>query len=234
MGRVSRPSQAQHKVATPHLFTSPEHKRMLEDRNVIAQFDEVCALVEAGKRDGNLSLSSDILLKLQGLAIRDIYTCAGQFRATPIYIDGSLHQPPEASQVRWLVQEMCDTANKHTEWSPVRTSAYLMWRLNWIHPFSGGNGRTSRACAYYGLCERLGMNLPGVDLIPEQIRGNKSHYYDALDVADAAWKQEQLDLSRMESLLTTLLARQLLSHPAAEDNADYVNAIMDSATTSPL
>jgi Fic family protein len=86
-----------------------------------------------------------------------------------------------------------------------------MWRVNWIHPFFGGNGRTSRAVSYLALCARLGFALPGTPTIPDQIVAHRGPYFEALQAADAAWADSRLDLSRMESLLGELLATQLLS-----------------------
>ena len=85
-----------------------------------------------------------------------------------------------------------------------------MWRLNWIHPFDDGNGRTSRAVSYLVLCVRTGSRLPGSNTIPDRIADNKFPYYDALDAADAAWKDERLDVSAMEKLLEDHLAAQLV------------------------
>jgi Fic family protein len=84
-----------------------------------------------------------------------------------------------------------------------------MWRLNWIHPFDGGNGRTSRMVAYVVLCARLGYQLPGRYTIPEQIAENKTPYYLALEAADDAWAQDRLDLSMLEKLLESMMAKQL-------------------------
>jgi Fic family protein len=100
--------------------------------------------------------------------------------------------------------------------SAVHLSAYLMWRINWIHPFSGGNGRTSRAVSYLALCTRLGYRLPGTHSIPEQVVANRQPYYAALDAADAASLRSELDVSAMESLLEAMLAKQLVAvHEAA-------------------
>ena len=58
---------------------------------------------------------------------------------------------------------------------PIHLAAYTMWRVNWIHPFAGGNGRTSRAVSNLVLCARLGYRLPGTLTVPEQIgRGQRS------------------------------------------------------------
>ena len=86
-----------------------------------------------------------------------------------------------------------------------------MWKVNWIHPFSGGNGRTSRAVSYLVLCARLGYQLPGTDTIPEQIVSNREPYYQALDAADAASASGVVDVSVMEQLLADMLANQLSS-----------------------
>jgi Fic family protein len=91
-----------------------------------------------------------------------------------------------------------------------------MWRINWIHPFAGGNGRTSRATSYLALCVRLGYRLPGTVTIPEQIVAKRQPYYEALDAADAAWAGGMLDVSEMEKLIAGQLAVQLVSvHRAA-------------------
>jgi Fic family protein len=85
-----------------------------------------------------------------------------------------------------------------------------MWRLNWIHPFADGNGRTSRILSYIVLCIRAEALFPGTPTIPDQIVENRHPYFEALDAADEAWKSAQLDLSKMEALLESLLANQLM------------------------
>lgn len=110
-----------------------------------------------------------------------------------------------------MIEEMCDYVNSSwNEKSPIHLSAYVMWRLNWIHPFTDGNGRTSRAASYLILCLKTGYLLPGKLTIPEQISQERSPYYKALEAADDRLRKSNLiDLSEMEKLLSTLLARQL-------------------------
>ncbi len=88
-------------------------------------------------------------------------------------------------------------------------AAYLMWRLNWIHPFVDGNGRTSRAISYLALCVRLGNLIPGSPTIADQIVDNRQPYYEALDAADAAWALGKVDVGQMENLIHKLLLNQL-------------------------
>jgi Fic family protein len=93
---------------------------------------------------------------------------------------------------------------------PVHLASYVMWKLNWIHPFFGGNGRTARAASYLVLCARLGFVLPGRKLIPELILERREPYYDALRAADGALAQGATDLSAMENLMSALLSAQLV------------------------
>jgi len=107
---------------------------------------------------------------------------------------------------------MCDYANDHTD-DPIHVSAYLMWRLNWIHPFGDGNGRTSRALSYLALSIGYKMELPGFPTIPDLILRDKNPYYGAIDAADAAWdeRRPEVDVKEMEHLIKSLLSTQLLS-----------------------
>jgi Fic family protein len=110
------------------------------------------------------------------------------------------------------IEEMCDYINE--KWagnSPLHLAAYALWKLNWIHPFTDGNGRTARALSYLLLCARLGYRLPGKSTIPEQIAADKTPYYKALEAADKEWADKKVDLSFLEKLLADLLANQLVS-----------------------
>jgi Fic family protein len=107
---------------------------------------------------------------------------------------------------------MCDYVNSHwNEKNAIHLAAYVLWRMNWIHPFADGNGRTARVVSYLVLSIKLNSLLPGSPTIPDQIAGDKRPYYDALEMADGLWKQEVLSLATMESMLEGMLAKQLLS-----------------------
>ena len=85
-----------------------------------------------------------------------------------------------------------------------------MWRINWIHPFFGGSGRTARVVAYLILSAKLGFRLPGEKTIPDMIVTCREPYYDALRKADLAFESGTLDISAMEDLMASLLAKQLI------------------------
>jgi len=201
--------QRDSRPASHQLYTDPEQKAALEARNGLLQFDEVLRLIDQSSTGFKLRPST--LQRLQRLAIQDIYTCAGNYRTGPVYIEGTNHQPPAASEIAEHVEEMCDYVNTNWGKSPLHLASFMMWRLNWIHPFSGGNGRTSRAISYLVLCARLGYRLVGTNTIPEQIVANRQPYYSALDAADAAYTVGRIDVTVMEALLGQMLAVQLSS-----------------------
>lgn len=120
--------------------------------------------------------------------------------------------PPRHTEVPDLVAEMCDYVNENWEdQNALQLAAYLLWRMNWIHPFADGNGRTSRMVSYMVLSIKLGAMLPGTPTIPDQIASDKSPYYEALEKADASWKAGVIGLSDIEAMLERMLAQQLLS-----------------------
>lgn len=109
------------------------------------------------------------------------------------------------------MEDLCEYVNGN--WSKetaLQLAAYVMWRLNWIHPYPDGNGRTSRAASYLVLSVRSKFVLPQESTIPDQIAANKRECYAALEDADRAYAEGRIDLSKMIELLRGHLATQLL------------------------
>ncbi len=194
------------------LITDEAEKARREARNGILQFDHVTKLIEEFiDPERPFKLRPSTLLALNRTALDGINAYAGNYRPGPVTIGGSKHVPPGAHLVPELVEDLCDYVNLHWgDRSPIHLAAYVMWRLNWIHPFADGNGRTARAVSYLVLCVKSGMRLPGRKTIPEQIATNKRPYYDALESADEAARSGAMDLSALERLLSDLLAAQLV------------------------
>jgi Fic family protein len=194
----------------PDLITDPLARAEAETRNGLRQYDHGIKVIQSALERGSFRLRLSLILALHREALADISMYAGNFRPAGVQIQGSKHEPAGAHLVPELVEEMCDYVNDHWEKStPIHLAAYIMWRLNWIHPFADGNGRTSRILSYVVLSIRAGALLPGTPTIPDQIVDNRTPYFDALDAADEAWKAGTLDLAKMEELLGSLLARQL-------------------------
>jgi len=195
------------------LITDPDEKAKAEARNGLRQFDAVIEMVESFSHpDRKFRMRPSYLLHLHRIALRGISSFAGNWRPAGIEIQGSRHQPIGAHLVPGVIEEMCDYVNDNWEnCSPIHLAAYALWRLNWIHPFTDGNGRTARAFSYLLLCLRLGYRVPGRRTIPEQIASDKTPYYRALEAADKEWEAKKIDLSVLEKLLSDFLANQLAS-----------------------
>jgi Fic family protein len=158
-------------------------------------------------------LRSGMILRLHREALEGIHSLAGTYRNTTVKIGGSRHQPIEAFLVPEETEHLCEYVNEHwSSKSAVHLAAYVLWRLNWVHPFADGNGRTARTVSYVVLSVKLDSLLPGVPTIPEQIASDKTPYYVALEVADDTWKaKESVDVSKLEAMIEAMLAKQLVS-----------------------
>lgn len=170
---------------------------------------------------GKPSLKVSMLLALHRKAMDGIDQFAGNFRPAGVTIRGSKHAPVSGDDVPRYVEEMLEYILEN--WSTrtaVHLASYAMWRLNWIHPFADGNGRTSRILSYMVLCGGLSHKLPGTRTIPEQISQNKAPYYKALEKADTAFKKGRIDVGQMERLLEGYLTNQLTDlHEQARTNS---------------
>jgi hypothetical protein len=62
---------------------------------------------------------------------------------------------------------------------------------------------------FFVLSTKIGSVLPGTPTLPELVIQHRTAYEDALDLADAAWKESRVDVSAMEQLIESLLAKQL-------------------------
>jgi Fic family protein len=195
----------------PELITDPQQKAAAEARNGLRQYDAAIGAIHAAlDRGGAFKLRPSLILGLQREALAGISSYAGNYRPGGVAIEGSKHEPVGAHLVPEHVEDMCEYVNEHwNESTPIHLAAYVMWRLNWIHPFADGNGRTSRIVSYLVLSIRAGVILPGTPTIPDQIVDNRKPYFDALDAADAAYRDGRIDVSKMEDLLASLLATQL-------------------------
>ena len=109
---------------------------------------------------------------------------------------------------------MDDFVNEVNRWwetsDPITLSSYVLWRLNHIHPFINGNGRTARAACYFVLCLKAGSWLGGNPILPELLLQNREDYISALKKVDAvaAKIENQESLAPLEHLILKLLREQ--------------------------
>jgi Fic family protein len=193
------------------VIDDPQSRAEAEARNGLRQFDYGIDVLEKALHQGaTFRWRPSFIQALHREALQGISEFSGNWRPAGVSIGGSKHEPAPASLVPELVEDLCDYLNDHmANKSAVHLSAYTMWRLNWIHPFSDGNGRTSRIFSYVVLSVKLGYILPGTKTIPDQIVANRQPYFEALESADRAWGSGVVDVSQMETLLERLLLNQL-------------------------
>jgi Fic family protein len=194
------------------LLCPPEEKAEREAANTLAQLDYIAHLVV---RMGVTELRESHVLELQKLAIEGIYGCGGELRTAQKDAEleggGVVHVPPPPAAVRTLLQEAIDRVNdaRHDRRSTLYVAAWVLWRINWIHPFRGGNGRTARAVAYLVICMRIHGMIPGVPQLPTHIARRTTEYVRALRIADRAASKDRENIRQMEKLLMHALTDQL-------------------------
>jgi Fic family protein len=146
---------------------------------------------------------------------------AGLFRSQPVRIAGSPHRPPSswgevmAAMEEW---EQWSAANS-AALAPLRAIVLHTW-LTHIHPFTDGNGRTSRAVLNL---ELIRAGLPSVIIR----RKDRLRYYEALaesDLGGDLGPVSELVLARAEDAL-----RELERKAAAHEGYDLVQAKLRKA-----
>jgi Fic family protein len=180
----------------------------VQEKNLIRQYDLLTNYIEIGLEQDHTAFDKYMLWALNHVAVANISQFGGRFREEPIYVGNRV--PPHFERVPELMDRFISFI--HENWyiyGPTELAAYALWRLNWIHPFIEGNGRTARAASYYLLCVRHGALLKGRKIVPERIKDDRDGYEAALTAADRAWHQGHLDFSKMEEYLAALLQAQL-------------------------
>lgn len=180
----------------------------VEAQNLNRQYELLTNCIEIGLMKGPVSFDKYLLWALNHVAVANVSQFGGRFRKEPIYVGN--HLPPHFKDVdNWMDRFVSTVQENWYIWSPTELAAYGLWRMNWIHPFVEGNGRTARAVCYFLLCVRSGALLKGKKTVPERIRENRKGYEDALRAADQAWDNGHLDFTDMESYLADLVRAQL-------------------------
>ncbi len=191
-----------------------EHDQLydrIEEKNLLRQYDLLTNCIEIGLIKGIDSFDKYTLWALNAAATSNICQHGGRFRRQPIYVGD--HIPPHFDKVPDYMDEFISFIheNWHISDDPTTLAAYTLWRINWIHPFIEGNGRTARAACYYILCMRAGRLLGGSKTVPERIRENRAPYYEALSEADQNWENGHINVKRLAGYLANLLRLQVLN-----------------------
>lgn len=183
--------------------------RKVEEENQARQYGLMDDCIEIGLEKGIEAFDKYSLWALNHAATANIVQFGGRYREGPVSV--GKHVPPPY----WDVPELMDRfiSFVHENWEKFEgtttMAAFALWRINWIHPFVEGNGRTARAACYWLICMRRGAKLPGRKIVPERIRETRAPYYAALQAADRAYKNGHYDVSELADYLQGLLKEQL-------------------------
>lgn len=188
----------------------------LQISNNIRQYDFLRSIVGASLAVQRPFVSSHVIKALNFQAITCLHTNAGEYRPCPVTVGA--HSPPEHYRIQALMDDFVNLVNRSWENSEaVALATFVLWRLNHIHPFINGNGRTARAVSYFVLCLRANQWLPGLTILPELLRRERDRYVAALQVADASLFAGALNLEVLHALVSELLKEQLDSAAVASD-----------------
>jgi Fic family protein len=193
----------------------------LEIANNNRQYDFLRSIVAASVDMGRPFLSQHVIKALNFQAITCLHISAGEYR--PCAVKVGEHEPPPHFRVSALMDDFVNQVNRHWEGNdPVVLATHVLWRLNNIHPFINGNGRTARAACYFVLCLKAGAWLPGETILPELIRRDRDEYCDALQQAHVSFSTSGTpDLVPLHAMVSRLVAEQLNSAgPMAEAEAE--------------
>jgi fido (protein-threonine AMPylation protein) len=188
-------------MADDKLLCPLEKKADLEIRNQVIVAEYLADFV----KNERSRITEGVLLEIHGLTIQDIYPCAGNYRdaLTLITITDTDHKPAHASQVRLEVIDMLEwlySAGKAN--SALGRASYVLWKVNHIHPFNGGNGRVARALAYLVMVSEVAPIFAGEPL-PAKLKKRKVEYVAGLKSADKG------DLRPLQQLVLECFQQQI-------------------------
>ena len=188
----------------------PVYKK-LEYFNSDRQLHFLESMVEAALETQRRFLSQTLIKALNFHAIACLHVNAGEYRPCPVEVDD--FRPPAHYRVGALMDDFVNDVNLHwNETDPFLLSAFVLWKLNYIHPFINGNGRTARACCYFVLCVKAGGWVSGNPILPELLRQHRNRYVAALRHADGSLNDQAATEAAhgpLSELLRELLAVQI-------------------------
>ena len=190
----------------------------MEISNGARQYDFLRSIVTAAINVGRPFLSAQILKALNFQAIAYLHTNAKEYRPCQVVV--GTHKPPEHYRVDALMDDFINQVNRAWETTDIVVlSTFVLWRMNYIHPFINGNGRTARAACYFVLCVKANGWLPGKMILPELIRRERDAYIEALADADKSFHDGNLDLTKLHQLVAKLLEEQINGGTKSADAA---------------
>lgn len=128
-------------------------------------------------------VSTGLIKSLNHHAIACLHVNAGEYRPCDLSVGD--YEPPQHFLVPELMNEFVNELNRYwNDSDAIELGTFGLWKLNQIHPFINGNGRTARALSYYLICVKSGRLLPGYPILPRLMRDQRDEYVTLLRQTD--------------------------------------------------
>ena len=178
----------------------------LERSNGVRHYDFLNSVISTSISIQYNRISHEIIKAVNYHAIACLHENAGEYRKIPVSVNGN-DFPPRFEQVPALMDELVSDVNDN--WNNVEVvglASFVMWKINQIHPFVNGNGRTARALCYYILCTKIGIRQLGNLYFPELVKKNfRDQYVLALKESD-----KSDDSTPLANLVREILVKHIL------------------------
>ena len=122
---------------------------------------------------------------------------------------GKKNDFPESWELPDLMDDFVNGFNPGwAESDALELATDAFWRLNRIHPFINGNGRTARATCLFVLCLKAGGWINFSPILPELIRENRNDYVEILRSTDETESNGKLNIQPLIDFLAKLTSWQ--------------------------
>lgn len=201
-----------------NLFENESHPayKKLSTENLERQYSFLESIIVAAIETQQPKISTVLIKALNYHAISCLHINAGEYRSCEVQAGD--YKPPQHFYVPKLMNDFIDRVNQI--WGQADTlmlAAFCLWRLNFIHPFVNGNGRTARALCYFVVCAKFGSLIRGKPTLPDLIIENRPEYVELLKNVDAEHvesrkgmhKTPPTGLEKLSEFLNRLLEQQI-------------------------
>lgn len=183
--------------------------QQLAAENLERQYSYLQSIVKTSlalKRD---MLSMELIKGLNYHALAGLHSGAGEIR--PWGVKVGEFKPMPHYRIEAPLHMFIDEVNRRWDSTdPIFLAAFVLWKLNHIHPFINGNGRTARVLCHFVLCMKFGRWLEGAPQLPELIREVRPKYVEALARATDTYDNgDPPDIGPLRALVERLLLKQL-------------------------
>ena len=184
----------------------------LESENSIRQYDFLLSVIKAAVSASRPMISTTIINALNYHAIACLHSNPGIYRPCEMHVNGRTF-PPAHYRVPTLMDHFINEVNLIWQASDAwALSAYCLWKLNQIHPFINGNGRTARALCYFVICVKCGGALPGYPTLPQLMYSKRKEYIQLLRETDIKFESgDDQYLNGLSNFIEALIQRQIQS-----------------------